>query len=289
MPCRVFARAALIRVPLQLLAAERMNDSDHHAYVSFDDHLHLPGLAEQFASQTDAYLHVDGDYVPVHTAVLALQSPVFADMFKLASDNSTAVHRQNGNICIPMTSHTFAGVCAAIKFLYQWTTSNWENTPSKGIWRDIDTARPILQFAHKFNMKNILKDCDICLSEKAQEDQGRKLFCHTDAVVMWAALAEEFTLTHLLSHAELFMAKTLTPNSWLRDHPVTSQLSQACLFRVLRAAQQYTIDSMQAYKVQENKRELGYSPLHARVVPAKYAPAEDLRQWRLHDLRDGTK
>lgn len=202
--------------------------------ADFDDHL-LPGLAEQFASQTDAYLHADNGYIPVHSAVLAIQSSVFADMFKVASDNA---HRRNGKICISTTSHTFADVCTAIKFLYRWTTSDWKNTPSKDMWRDINTARPILQFAHKFNMQRVLNDCDLCLSRKAQEDQGRKLFSHSDAVVLWAVLAEECNLTNLLAHAELFMAKTVTPKPWLRDNPVTSQLSAACLFRVLRATQE---------------------------------------------------
>ena len=42
---------------LTAAGSRRMNDSDHQA--SFEDHLHLPGLAEQLASQTDAYLRVD--------------------------------------------------------------------------------------------------------------------------------------------------------------------------------------------------------------------------------------
>ena len=248
--------------------------------VSFDDHLQLPGLAEQFVSQTDAYLHVDADFVPVHSVLLAVQSHVFADMFKIANDNGATAHTRNGKLCIPMVSHTFVDVCAAIKFLYQWTTSHWENTPSKAIWKDIKTARPVLQFFHKFNMKSVLKDCDICLSEKAREDQGNILFSGRDAVVLWAALAEECKLTELLSHAELFMAKRLTPKSWLCNNPVTSQLSSACLFRILRAAQQYTIDFQQAHADQIKK----YSRYASTsMVPAEYALAEDLRQWQLQD------
>ena len=226
-------------------------------------------------------------------------------MFRLANDNGTTlhVHRRNGKICIPMTGHTFAGVCVAIKFFYQWNTSNWENTPSKSVWRDNDTARLILQFAHncKINMKNVLKDCDICLPQKAQEDQGRRLFSNQDAVVMWAALAEECTLGHLLSHAELFMAKTLTPTSWLRDNPVTFQLSQACLCRVLRATQQYIIDFMQNQEKQARELREGnllntkcqgrpppllhhgwcsYCKPPPKMVPAEYILAEDLRRWQ---------
>ncbi len=34
-----------------------------------EDHLRLPGLSEQFVSQTDAYLVVEGKHLPVHTAL----------------------------------------------------------------------------------------------------------------------------------------------------------------------------------------------------------------------------
>ena len=274
-------------------------------HVDFDDHLKLPGLTEQFASQTDAYLYVDAKFVPVHSAVLAVQSPVFADMFKLASDNDTTAHRRNGRVCLPMTSHSFVGVCAAIKFLYQWTTSDWENTPSKDIWKDIDTAQAILQFAHKFNMKSILKDCDLCLSKKAQEKYaplGGNLFDATtesDAVVLWAALAEECKLTELLSHAELFMAKNMTPTSWLCDstYPATSQLSSPCLFRVLRAAQLYTNHYKKAQCLTHTNQKQtrcqhcnkycltpigSCSPAAAAV---EYVRAEDLRKWQLQGRR----
>ena len=223
-----------------------MDGCDSHHDASYDDHLQLPGVTEECASQTDAYLHVNTDYVPVHSAVFTLQSPVFADMFNSAGGNQARAQRRHNKICIPMTSHTFVDVRAAVMFLYQWTTSNLENTPSRELWKDIDTTRPLLQFAHKFNMKNVLKDCDICLTEKARQDEGRKLFSHTDEVALWAVLAEECQLSHLLSHAELFMAKHLTPTSWLSDSSCAAQLSPACLLRVLRAAQQYNQDSRQA-------------------------------------------
>lgn len=298
----------LATAPLTTAAASRaMDDRDHTA--SFDDHLQLPGLAEQLASQTDAYLHADGGYIPVHSAVLAVQSCVFADMFKVASDSDKTAHRRDGNICIPMTGHTSTDVCTAVKFLYQRTISHWENSPCKDIWKDIDRARPILQFAHKFKMKSVLKDCDLCLSEKAQEDQGTKLFTPTDAVLLWAALAEECKLTRLLSHAEMFMSKTLTPKSWLCDNPVTSQLSSACLFRVLRAAQEYSSASRTAFERHNAAAHLHHTKhfsLHHDQCPkcsqligppagctwrpaepslklAEYITVEELRRWQFQD------
>ena len=254
-----------------------MDGSDGHHKASYDGHLHLPGITQQCASQTDAYLHLDADYVPVHSAVLTPQSPVFADMFNAAGGNQATAQRRRSKICIPMTSHTFADVCAAVKFLYQWTTTDWQNTPSRELWKDIDTTRPILQFAHKFDMKGVLKDCDVCLTEKAQEDQGKKLFCHTDAVILWAVLAEECKLTQLLSHAELFMAKTLTPPTWVCSNPATSQPSSACLFRALRAAQQYTT----ALEASLTAHLRASTSLHAQIMAgAKYTSVETLQCWQ---------
>lgn len=81
----------------------------------------------------------------------------------------------------------------------------------------------------------------------------------TDAMVLWAVLAEECMLTRLLSHAELFMAKTPTPESWLHDNPATSQLSSACPFRVWRAAQEYTTASKEAVVVHGSSAYCGYA------------------------------
>lgn len=95
-----------------------MDGSEINDNACFQDHLQLPGMAEQCATQTDAYLQVDGECIPVHAAVLTLQSPVFADMFKAANADHTTAHRRNGRPCMPLVNHNFADVCAAVKFLY---------------------------------------------------------------------------------------------------------------------------------------------------------------------------
>lgn len=45
---------------------------------------HLGGLSEEFASQTDACLLVEGQKLHVHRALLALNSSVLCDMFSIA-------------------------------------------------------------------------------------------------------------------------------------------------------------------------------------------------------------
>ena len=137
-----------------------VHDSGYNA--SFGKHLQLPGMPRKFASQTGAYLQVKNH---VHSEMLTDQSPVFADLFMAASDIGNTTYKRNGRTCIPMINHNFADVCAAVEFLYQWTTSDWENNPSRARWTDVDKARPIIQFAHKFNMKSILKACDLLPSK----------------------------------------------------------------------------------------------------------------------------
>lgn len=96
------------------------------------------------------------------------------------------------------------------------------------------------------------------------------------------------------------MAKTVTPKPWLRDNPVTSQLSSACLFRVLRATQDYITASTQVLAVRDEKRkqsqQLGFfkqykcdhcnEPYHDGVANARdpeYITVDQLKRWQLED------
>lgn len=123
------------------------------------DHLHLPGLPEQLASLTDAHLVVEGKHLPVHTGVLAVGSPVFIDLFMTAADDRAAAASANkaDSLCVSMTGHTLRDTCAALKFLYQRSMGS----PSKQLWKSVAAARPIIKFAHKFDMKGILKELSL--------------------------------------------------------------------------------------------------------------------------------
>ena len=222
-----------------------------------EDHLHLPGLPEQFASLTDAHLVVEGKHLPVHTGVLALVSPVFTDLFMTAAEDRAAATSANkvDSLCVPLTGHTMRDTCAALKFLYQRSMHVLDLTeaPSKQLWKSVADARPIVKFAHKFYMKGILKECDHCLSEKAQEagEDGVNMFSNNKAVIAWAALAEECDLSNLLATAEAHMVKTLDPTFWQSESFAVHKLSQTCLLRLLQGAQYHAISSARIHTTQQ--------------------------------------
>ena len=218
-----------------------------------EDHLHLPGLPEQFASLTDAHLVVEGKQLPVHTGVLALVSPVFTDLFMTAAEDKAAATSANkvDSLCVPLTGHTMRDTCAALKFLYQRSMLDLTETPSKQLWKSVAGARPIVKFAHKFYMKGILQECDNCLSEKAQEagEYEVHMFSDNEAVIAWAALAEEYDLSNLLATAEAHMVKTLDPTFW--QSFAVHKLSQRCLLRLLQGAQYHAISSAGIHTAQQ--------------------------------------
>ena len=97
-----------------------------------EDHLHLPGLPEQFASLTDAHLVVEGKHLPVYIALLAVSSPLFTDLFMTAAEDRAAATSASNmdSLCIPMTGHTVRDTCTALKFLYLRSVLDLTETPS---------------------------------------------------------------------------------------------------------------------------------------------------------------
>lgn len=209
------------------------------ADVSLDAHLTVDGLSKQFGGQTDACLLVEGHKFHVHSHLLAVGSAVFSDIFSTAQEESMAVRTSSsGKLCVTMAGHTISDTCVFLKYLYQRSILGLTDTPSKKLWRSVDKARPIITFAHKFDMTGILEECDTCLSEKADRQGGKLVFSSTDVTCAWAALADGCSLKKLLSKAEVFMLQSVDSKFWQSDSMATYQLSRACLARILRAAQQ---------------------------------------------------
>ncbi len=202
--------------------------------ASLDQHLHCSRLPQQFALLADAHLVVEGQLLPIHKSLLAAGSPVFSDWFLSSAKADSSTDED----CYPMPGHTVADICATLRFLYRRTATQAAETPSKDLWESVADARPITQFAHKFNMQTILQECDMCLSQKAGEADGKLIFRDNDTAVAWAALAEECGLSTLLASAELFMVMNADPEFWQSPVFATHKLSSSCLLRMLRAAQQ---------------------------------------------------
>ena len=201
-------------------------DSGH----KLGDHLRLPGLPAQSAHLVDAHLVAEGKLVPIHKSLLALGSPVFADLFLSATNSNTSEER------FPMPGHSVADICSVLKFLYSRTAAVATETPSNGLWKSIQDASPIIQFLHKFNMQIILQECDESLSRKAEAD-STGIFKDNESTVAWAALAEDCGLKRLLANAELFMVKNADPAFWQSPAFNKHKLSSSCMLRMLQAAQ----------------------------------------------------
>lgn len=236
---------------------------------------HLTGLSKQFASQTDACLLVEGQEFHVHKAFLAVFSTVFCDMFDTAQAQSSATGKSpQDKICVSMAGHTTADTSIALKFLYQRISG-----PSKHLWLSFDKTRPAIEFAHKFDMRDILEEADTCLSEAAQimEDDGKQLFNSTDVTIAWASLAERFCLKKLLSEVELFLLQSGNTDLWQRSNPTAYQLPAACQLRVLRAAQQDRV-AFRTELANRNKRASGWNM--AMHDPVKYVDSKTLLSWQ---------
>lgn len=210
--------------------------------ASLDGHFHVAGIPEQFALLTDAHLVVEGRLVPVHKSVLALTSPVFSDLFLAAAQASYSQDAHANHV--PMPGHTTSDICMVLKYLYQRAIRQSADTPSKDLWKSVEDARPIIQFVHKFNMQTILEECDTCLSDKAQEKEGKDIFKDTDTVLAWTVMAEECGLKALLATAELFMIKNHDPAFWQSPAFLTYNISSRCLLRMLRGAQVHMNDAI---------------------------------------------
>ena len=197
-----------------------------------DDHLRSPGLSEQFALMVDAHLVADGKLVSMHKSLLAAGSPVFSDLFLTATNSNNSA----GTDTFPMPGHTVADICTVLRFLYKRTATVATDIPSNSLWKSVEDARLILQFAHKFNMQTILQECDIFLSRKAEAD-SEGIFKDNDSTVAWAELAEECGLNRTLASAELFMVKNADPTFWQSPAFNKHKLSSSCMLRMLQAAQ----------------------------------------------------
>ena len=127
---------------------------------------HLEGMPGHFASQADACFVVEGKHFPIHTALLTISSPVLAEMLSCHLPESDAECR-----CIPLPGETVQDFQKALSFLYKRAGSSSTKIPSADLWNSFEETSAILEFAHKFDMQNILEECDSYLSEAAQSSK----------------------------------------------------------------------------------------------------------------------
>lgn len=186
--------------------------------------------------------------LPVHKAVLAAASPVFADLFVASAESAATAEKQSSLLSTALTGHTQAEVQVALKFLYEYNATGFATLQSKYSLHCADTARPILQFAHKYDLKGILKEYEIYLDAKAK-GRPASVFTSGEETVTWAALAEQCGLSTLLAHAEVYMLSSLDDKFWTTSAFAKHALSRDCMLRMLRAGQSCASKSAFRYTV----------------------------------------
>ena len=89
--------------------------------------------------------------------------------FTTAASGRPKAHNHTDRLSVPLPGDVLVDTRAALKYIYQRVVCSLEVTPSKLLWRSIDEAHPILQFAHKYDMSSVLTvlaECDCCLVQK---------------------------------------------------------------------------------------------------------------------------
>ena len=186
----------------------------------------MHGLPTEFVEMTDACLIVDGASLPVHRAILAANSTVFAKLFNCATTkkpmpapepSALRLAQVSGNcqtsnttqLQVPLKGDNIWDVCTALIYLYKGLV--FSSSPSE-ITSSAD-ARALVKFAHKYDIKSMLEACESYLIELVNKDmasctaENYRLFLTNEDVVSWTALAEEYNLDNLLAHCELFITQ----------------------------------------------------------------------------------
>lgn len=171
-----------------------------------------------FQRLTDAILIVEEQQLPVHKAVIAANSATFAKLFESCPTEACSV--------LPLDD-SLHDVCTSLKFLYDGCTA------LKAVkLRSVEDAYCVSNFAHKYDMKALLEECEAYLVQARRT----KLFSQPGAIVRWTLLAEKCEMGTLLAHCELFMATRIDESFWTDLTENAMQLSSDSLLRMLKVA-----------------------------------------------------
>ncbi len=159
---------------------------------------YMDGMPAAFADMSDAILLVDDAKLPVHKAILAANSAVFAELFMTAS-----AQQSHSLLEVPLPGDTIWDVYTALKYLYKGCTLCTSSSPEI---KSTDDAKALVLFAHKYGIQNLLDACECYLVELAQGDMSDDgpedlcLFTNNDAIASWTELAGTCELDTLLAY-----------------------------------------------------------------------------------------
>lgn len=151
--------------------------------------------------------------IPAHCLILSMSSPVFREMLHSGMQESAAK-------TIHITDFDEGTVRNFLTFLYTGRCSMHDDSSSSGL----DQARKLLQFAHKYDVRPLLADCETCLE---------LTWLTVDTVLDVLRLAEAYNAARLKMAALQFIAdnsRSLMSNAAFLDMVV-----KECNIEVIRA------------------------------------------------------
>lgn len=178
----------------------------------------------EFQNMADALLIVEDKQLPVHKAILAASSATFAGLFTSCS----ATTREDGRVEVPLDDSLHA-VYTILKYLYHGCI---KLRASK--LHSFDDAYHVITFAHKYDMRGLLEECEADLVQQATNPS--KFFRQPGSNVGWTLLAEKCEMSNLLAHCELYMTQRTDEAFWSTPSEQATELSSASMLRMLKAA-----------------------------------------------------
>ena len=214
------------------------------ALVTPDPEVYMLGLSKQVMALSDATLIIQSHELPVHSFILAANSPVMADLFEtaFAADDSIsgrgAGARPNSggdNTIIQLEGDSVTDMCTALRYCYMGCNVS---SPDKPKLQNCKDAAGLVRVAHKYNMKGLHCEAEKYLIAKASNDGGKGMFQDPSSLVDWVVLAESCKLDEFLAHAELYMIKHTDVGFW-QEIMSRNSISIGCFLRVLRGGLHY--------------------------------------------------
>ncbi len=199
------------------------------------------GLSKQVMALSDATLLVQSHQLPVHSFILAANSPVLADLFETAftADHSTfgraagSRPKSGGDkTMIRLEGDSVTDMCTALRYCYM--ACNLSN-PDKPKLQNCKDAAGLVRVAHKYNMQGLHCEAEKYLIAKASSNGGKDMFEDPSSLVEWVVLAESCKLDEFLAHAELYMIKHTKIGFW-QEIMGRNSISMSCFLHVLRGS-----------------------------------------------------
>ena len=199
---------------------------------------HMGRQPSVFAELADTCLVVQGTKLSVHSAILAANSKVFAEMFCEAKGQQRDFAHQ---LEVPLPGDTLRDVRTALEYLYKGCTIWLAGDLEISGLRD---ATSLAAFAHKYEIEPLLQACEEYLVHRLQtmgSDSNNIIYfeasSHIDAMAQMIDLAETCNMRKLLAHCELLMIKVTDGNLWTQPAMLSNAVSRHSLLRMLRAFQ----------------------------------------------------